>query len=234
MTSHQGEVALPGGRRDEADGGDDVRTALREAEEEVGLERSLVEPCARTRRVFSKKGLVVSPIVATIPVPSYILTAASSAASSPAPATFIPHLSGSEVAAAFCLPLHTFLSSTDYHYEDRTYDIYTYRMHYFTRRTSEWIEVDSEPPLPPTATATASAGSSGSGSMVNWRYGGYEREFVVWGMTASVLVAAARVAFDAVPEFAVPALSARRGEQPTSAAASVVTSEEGTHSQSNL
>ncbi|MCA9666978.1 MAG: CoA pyrophosphatase [Myxococcales bacterium] len=36
---HGGEVCFPGGRPDEADGGDLARTALREAREELGLER---------------------------------------------------------------------------------------------------------------------------------------------------------------------------------------------------
>lgn len=36
-----GEVALPGGKRDECDT-DDVQTALREAKEEIGLDPSLV------------------------------------------------------------------------------------------------------------------------------------------------------------------------------------------------
>ena len=245
MNSHQGEVALPGGRRDAEDGGDDVRTALREAEEEVGLDRSLAVPCARMRRVFSKKSLVVAPIVASIPVPSYILsiactsTAASTSASAPV-ATFTPHLNGSEVAAMFCLPLHTFLSSVDYRYEDRLYDIYTYRMHYFTRRTSEWIEVDPEPPLPPTAdTAVPSTSPStsvlgGSSSVVNWRVAEHEREFLVWGMTASVLVACARVAFEMGPEFAVPPLTVRKDERPASPAANTASNDEGAVSQSNL
>ena len=241
MTSHQGEVALPGGRRDAEDGGDDVRTALREAEEEVGLDRALAVPCARVRRVFSKKGLVVSPIVASIPVPSYLLTPASASSPTP-PASFTPHLNGSEVAAMFCLPLHTFLSSVDYHYEDRLYDIYTYRMHYFTRRLAagDWIEVDPEPPLPPTAdsavpsSTSLSANAGMGGSLSNWRLAAYEREFVVWGMTAGVLVAAAKVAFETVPEFAVPPLTAKRGERPTSPAANLVASEEAILSQSNL
>ena len=220
LNSHHGEVSLPGGRRDNEDGGDDVVTALREAEEEVGLDRSLATAHARTRRVFSKKGLIVTPIVAAIPVPSYI-AAASSATAAPA-ASFTPHLNGAEVAAMFCLPLHTFLSAADYRYEDRPYDIYTYRMHFFTRRTAEWIEVDAEPP-----TAESSA-------LVNWRVAEAEREFLVWGMTAGVLVAAARVAFDAAPEFAAPPLVARKGVQPASAAASVMASEEATLSQSNL
>lgn len=36
-----GEVALPGGKREEGDA-DDVETALREAKEEIGLDPSLV------------------------------------------------------------------------------------------------------------------------------------------------------------------------------------------------
>lgn len=41
LSTHAGEVALPGGKRDESDA-DDVQTALREAKEEIGLDSSLV------------------------------------------------------------------------------------------------------------------------------------------------------------------------------------------------
>ncbi|XP_065877699.1 nudix hydrolase 15, mitochondrial-like isoform X2 [Euphorbia lathyris] len=41
MSSHSGEVALPGGKREEDDA-DDVQTALREAKEEIGLDPSHV------------------------------------------------------------------------------------------------------------------------------------------------------------------------------------------------
>lgn len=37
-----GHVSLPGGRRDESDT-DDIRTALREAHEEIGLDPALVD-----------------------------------------------------------------------------------------------------------------------------------------------------------------------------------------------
>ncbi len=44
MKSHGGEVCLPGGKMDDVvDMGDDVRTALREAQEEVGIHPSYVE-----------------------------------------------------------------------------------------------------------------------------------------------------------------------------------------------
>lgn len=38
----EGQVSLPGGRTDEGDT-DDIRTALREAQEEIGLDPSLVD-----------------------------------------------------------------------------------------------------------------------------------------------------------------------------------------------
>lgn len=41
MKTVTGEVALPGGKRDEEDA-DDIATALREAREEIGLDPSLV------------------------------------------------------------------------------------------------------------------------------------------------------------------------------------------------
>lgn len=41
LSTHSGEVALPGGKREEGDA-DDVATALREAKEEIGLDPSLV------------------------------------------------------------------------------------------------------------------------------------------------------------------------------------------------
>ncbi len=46
LSTHGGEVAFPGGRRDPEDP-DLVRTALREAEEEIGLPPGLVEIVGR-------------------------------------------------------------------------------------------------------------------------------------------------------------------------------------------
>lgn len=52
-----GEVALPGGKRDETDV-DDVHTALREAEEEMGIKD--VEVLGKLKPMLSKHFLSVS------------------------------------------------------------------------------------------------------------------------------------------------------------------------------
>ncbi|MGB0713428.1 MAG: NUDIX hydrolase [Gammaproteobacteria bacterium] len=65
MSSHAGQVALPGGRRD-ADDHHDEATALREAEEEVGLDPARVLTLGRLSEVVSSNGLAVTPVVARI------------------------------------------------------------------------------------------------------------------------------------------------------------------------
>ena len=65
MRHHRGEVALPGGRSEE--GEDDVATALREAEEEVGLDPALVEPLARLSPLASfVSGSAIWPVVGAL------------------------------------------------------------------------------------------------------------------------------------------------------------------------
>ena len=69
MRSHAGQPAFPGGALDPEDGdpeGDGpVNAALREAEEEVGLDRSSVEVLGRLPALFlPPSGFVVHPVVA--------------------------------------------------------------------------------------------------------------------------------------------------------------------------
>jgi 8-oxo-dGTP pyrophosphatase MutT (NUDIX family) len=69
LRRHAGEISFPGGRRDDSDA-DLAATALREAQEEIGLDPSLVEigealPATRT---FAT-GYLVHPIVGRIPDP---------------------------------------------------------------------------------------------------------------------------------------------------------------------
>jgi len=62
LNSHSGEVSLPGGKVEEGDA--DVKTtALREAEEEIGLDPALVSVVTVLEPILSKNGLDVTPVI---------------------------------------------------------------------------------------------------------------------------------------------------------------------------
>lgn len=66
LNSHPGQVAFPGGKRDRQDL-NLYSTALREAEEEIGLNPFQVEPLGRLSDVISLHGMKVTPYVALVP-----------------------------------------------------------------------------------------------------------------------------------------------------------------------
>lgn len=66
LSTHGGEVAFPGGRRDPEDESL-VFTALREAHEEVGLAPGLVEVVGPLSTQISRHGIKVTPYVGFIP-----------------------------------------------------------------------------------------------------------------------------------------------------------------------
>jgi 8-oxo-dGTP pyrophosphatase MutT (NUDIX family) len=90
LSSHAGQVAFPGGRTDPADG-NALTTALRESEEEIGLDRSLVTPLGYLDCFETISGFCITPVVARI---------AEKAQFRPAP---------DEVAEVFEVPLAFFL-----------------------------------------------------------------------------------------------------------------------------
>lgn len=65
LKRHAGQIAFPGGRVDEGDA-DEVATALREAEEEIGLDRTHVEPVGRLDRYVTRTGFTVTPVVSLV------------------------------------------------------------------------------------------------------------------------------------------------------------------------
>jgi 8-oxo-dGTP pyrophosphatase MutT (NUDIX family) len=65
MRSHAGQVAFPGGRVDDEDGSA-VEAALREAEEEIGLERRFVEPLGYLDGYRTGTGYSITPVVALV------------------------------------------------------------------------------------------------------------------------------------------------------------------------
>ena len=65
MPTHAGEVAFPGGKRDQQDR-NLLETALRESEEEVGLASELVEVLGPLSPIPSRYGMKVTPFVGVV------------------------------------------------------------------------------------------------------------------------------------------------------------------------
>ena len=89
MASHSGQVALPGGKRDLEDP-DLITTALREAEEEIGLPRAAVEVLGEADDLVTATGFVITPVVGWIHAP------------------FEPMINPGEVSRIFSAPFATF------------------------------------------------------------------------------------------------------------------------------
>jgi 8-oxo-dGTP pyrophosphatase MutT (NUDIX family) len=66
LLAHAGQVAFPGGGTEPADGGSAVATALRESQEEIGLDPALVTPLGYLDCLETISGYCVTPVVARI------------------------------------------------------------------------------------------------------------------------------------------------------------------------
>ena len=66
LTKHAGQISFPGGRIDPGDNGPEA-AALREAEEEIGLEASSVEVLGRLTDHVTGTGYQITPVLAVIP-----------------------------------------------------------------------------------------------------------------------------------------------------------------------
>ncbi|UVJ45046.1 CoA pyrophosphatase [Pseudomonas sp. LS1212] len=113
LSTHGGEVAFPGGRRDPEDP-DLIYTALREAEEEIGLAPGLVEIVGPLSPLISLHGLKVTPFVGLIP--DFVQYRANDA----------------EIAAVFTVPLEFFRQDPREHthridYQGRSWYVPSYR-----------------------------------------------------------------------------------------------------------
>lgn len=95
LRTNAGEVCFPGGKREPGDV-DDVATALREAEEEIGLPQDQVEVVCSLVPIMNKRGLLVTPVVGFIPE------------------TFCPCPNPAEVSHVFTVPLEFFTRRADY------------------------------------------------------------------------------------------------------------------------
>lgn len=68
LKNHSGQVAFPGGRIDETDKGA-LAAALRETEEEIGLDRAFVEPIGYLDLYQSTTGYRITPVVGIVTPP---------------------------------------------------------------------------------------------------------------------------------------------------------------------
>jgi 8-oxo-dGTP pyrophosphatase MutT (NUDIX family) len=117
LTTHQGEVCLPGGKRDPTDA-DDVACALREAYEELAIPPGQVEVVAKLPPFLSKHKLSVTPVIGILH----------------ALPQFIPN--EAEVDAVFDMPLAAFLEDSPAHsHMDTQWGSLPYRIHYFQYET---------------------------------------------------------------------------------------------------
>jgi 8-oxo-dGTP pyrophosphatase MutT (NUDIX family) len=103
LNDHAGQVAFPGGRFDDEDQTLE-NTALREAEEEIGLSRNAVELIGRLPNYQTGSGFIVTPVVALVQ-PNQALT-----------------LQISEVADAFEVPLQFLLDPKNHQRRGYTMD----------------------------------------------------------------------------------------------------------------
>lgn len=109
LTSHPGEVAFPGGKRDDDDSSI-VHTALRESFEEIMLPPDQVDVVGPMPISVSKMGLKVVPIIGIIP--HHIELVASE----------------DEIASIFRVPLRYFLDSPVEQYTEREFQGTRYRV----------------------------------------------------------------------------------------------------------
>jgi 8-oxo-dGTP pyrophosphatase MutT (NUDIX family) len=100
LRQHSGQIAFPGGRVDPEDG-TPLEAALREAEEEIGLERRFIEPLGYLDAYLSGTNYLVMPVVAAIE-PGYALA-----------------LNPDEVADAFEVPLHFLMDEANHQLHSR-------------------------------------------------------------------------------------------------------------------
>ena len=99
LRAHSGQVAFPGGKIDE--GETPATTALREAEEEIGLEARFIEPLGWLSPYLTGTGYRVAPLVALVD-PGFTLT-----------------LNPDEVAEAFETPFAFLMDAANHRLEER-------------------------------------------------------------------------------------------------------------------
>ncbi|XP_043937745.1 peroxisomal coenzyme A diphosphatase NUDT7 [Protopterus annectens] len=114
LQTFKGEVCFPGGKLEPEDQ-NEIDTAVREAEEEIGLEAKDVDVVCSLVPIISKAGLLVTPVVAFIQE------------------TFQPIPNQDEVSDVFSVPLDYFLNPAQhFSHSYELHDGTSSRIHFFT------------------------------------------------------------------------------------------------------
>ena len=103
LRSHSGQIAFPGGRIDPGDGTAE-RAALREAEEEIGLDASFIDVVGRMPDYVTGSGYRIAPVLATVR-PGFLLT-----------------INADEVDDAFEVPLRFLMDPANHRRESRMWE----------------------------------------------------------------------------------------------------------------
>ncbi|XP_012450870.1 nudix hydrolase 15, mitochondrial [Gossypium raimondii] len=147
LSTHSGEVSLPGGKADEGDN-DDGDTATREAKEEIGLDPSLVNIITVLEPFLSKHLLRVVPVIGVLNDRK----------------AFKPTPNPAEVDAVFDAPLEMFIKDENRSAEEREWMGEKYLLHFFN------YEIEN-------------------------------KRYLIWGLTAGILIRAASVVYQRPPAF---------------------------------
>ncbi|KAK8349448.1 hypothetical protein V6Z12_A06G141100 [Gossypium hirsutum] len=147
LSTHSGEVSLPGGKADEGDK-DDGDTATREAREEIGLDPSLVNVITVLEPFLSKHLLRVVPVIGVLNDRK----------------AFKPTPNPAEVDAVFDAPLEMFIKDENRSAEEREWMGEKYLLHFFD------YEIEN-------------------------------KRYLIWGLTAGILIRAASVVYQRPPAF---------------------------------
>ncbi|CAA0817832.1 Nudix hydrolase 15- mitochondrial [Striga hermonthica] len=114
LSTHSGEVSLPGGKAEETDA-NDAETATREAKEEIGLDPSLVNIVSCLEPFLSKHLLRVIPVIGILSNKK----------------DFDPSPNAAEVESVFDAPLEMFLKDENRRSEEREWMGDKYLIHFF-------------------------------------------------------------------------------------------------------
>ncbi|KAK4485285.1 hypothetical protein RD792_007918 [Penstemon davidsonii] len=147
LSTHSGEVSLPGGKADETDA-NDAETATREAKEEIGLDPSLVNVVTCLEPFLSKHLLRVIPVIGILSNKK----------------EFNPCPNAAEVESVFDAPLEMFLKDENRRSEEREWMGDKYLIHFFDYETND-------------------------------------KKYMIWGLTAGILIRAASVVYQRPPAF---------------------------------